>query len=57
MAWVVSGKTFLQRDYLKKWSVLSQMQEDQVQSIIINRPGESGIAGVVNVFLIPLDVI
>ena len=57
VAWIVSGKNFSQRDYLKKRSLLSHVQDDQVQSIIMNLPGESGIAGVVKVILIPFDVI
>ena len=58
---VLSGKRFLQRDwsknYLKKGSLSSQMQEHQLQSIIMNCPGESGIVGVVNGVLIRSDVI
>ena len=46
MSRLVSGKQFLQRDHLKNQSILCQMQEDQVQSIIMNCPGESGITGV-----------
>ena len=42
---------------LKKRSLLSQMQEDQIQSIIMNRPGESGISGVFNGVLIPMNMI
>ena len=30
VAWIVSRKNFSKRDYLKKWSPLSQVQEDQV---------------------------
>ena len=57
VAWIVSGKNFSQTDYLKKRSLLSHVQDDQVQSIIMNLPGESGIAGVVKGILIPFDVI
>ena len=42
----VSGKIFFQRDYLKKLSLISQMQEDQAQFIIMNSPGERGIRSV-----------
>ena len=57
VAWVVSGKNILQRDCFRKRSTLSQMQQDQVQSIIINRLGENGIAGVVNGVLFLFDMI
>ena len=50
-------ENLLQRDFLKVRSLLSQMQEDQVLSIIMNRPGKSEIAGVINRVLIPFDVI
>ena len=50
-------ENFLLRDYLRKRSLLSQMQEDQVQSIIMKRLGGCGIAGVGNGVLIPFDVI
>ena len=29
VAWIVSREKFSQRDYLKKWSPLSQVKEDQ----------------------------
>ena len=57
VAWVVSEKNLLQRDFLKVRSLLSQMQEDQVLSIIMNRPGKSEIAGAIDRVFIPFDVI
>ena len=46
--WEVSGKGFLQKDFQKRLPRSSQMLGGKAQSVIINRPGESGIADVVN---------
>ena len=45
--WVVSGKGFLQKDYQNRLSHSCQMLEAKAQSITMNRPEESRIAGLV----------
>ena len=54
VALVVSGKNFLQRE--KAVSFTSDTCRSGT-AIIMNLPGDSGIAGVVNGVLIPFDVI
>ena len=56
LAWTVSGKSYLQKDYQKSLPSLLQMPEDQRQSLIMNRSGVSGIATVLEEKFIPLDV-
>ena len=53
----VDSKTFLQKEYQKNLPLLSQMPEDQAQSLITNWPGVSKIAGVAGDELIPLHVL
>ena len=54
---LVSGKkNILQKDYQNRLSHSSQTQS-KTQSIIRNRPEESGIAGVVSELWIPFGVI
>ena len=36
------------KEYQNMLKALSQMSEDQGQYLVTNRPGESGLAGVVN---------
>ena len=50
----ISGKSYLQKEFQKTLQTLSQVPKDKVQFHITNRPGESGIAGVVGNKLIPL---
>ena len=57
VAWKVSGKLWKVREYKNSLPHLSQIPEGQGQYLITNRPGESGLAGVVNGMLIPLQVI
>ena len=57
VAWVISGKVYLQKGYQKGLLTLSQMPEEQVLSQITNPPGESGSAGVIGSKLIPLVTI
>ena len=57
VAWKVSGKPWKVREYQNLLPHLSQIPEGQGQYLITNRPGESGLAGVVNGRLIPLQVI
>ena len=46
LAWTVNGKSYLQEDYQKNLSLLSQMPEKRVQAPITNRLDVSGIGGV-----------
>ena len=57
VAWNISGRIWQTREYQKGLQDLSQMPEDRVHSLITNRPGESGLAGVVNNKLIPLNAL
>ena len=54
VAWLVSGKIYLQKEYQKALSTLSQMPEEQVLSQITNWSGEGGLASVIESQLIPL---
>ena len=44
----ISGKDYLIRDFQKQLSNLLQVQDEKVQSQILIRPGECGLAGVIN---------
>ena len=55
LVWTVSGKDYLQKVFHKTLPLLSQMPEDQVQMLITNQPGISGVAGVLKDRLIPLS--
>ena len=57
LAWIVSGKGCLQKEYQRNLPLLLQMPDDQAQSLITNRPGISGIAGVLGDKLIPLNAL
>ena len=57
VAWKVSGKLWKVREYQNSLPLLSQIPEGQDQYLITNRPGKSGLAGVMNGRLIPLQVI
>ena len=57
VAWNISGRIWQTREYQKGLQDLSQMPEDRVHSLLTNRPGESGLAGVVNNKLIPLNAL
>ena len=57
VAWLVSGKVYLQKGYQKGLSTLSQMPEEQVLSQITNQPGESGLADIIGSKLILLVTI
>ena len=54
VAWKVSGKLWKVREYQNSLPHLSQIPEGQGQYLITNRPGEIGLAVVVNGKLIPL---
>ena len=57
VAWKISGKLWKMREYQNSLSHLLQIPEGQGQYLITNRPGESGLPGVVNRRLTPLRVI
>ena len=54
LAWTILGKSYLQKEFQRMLQSLSQVPKGKVQSLITNRPGESGIAGAVGNKLIPL---
>ena len=56
LAWKVSGKNYLQREFQKGLPISSPAQEEMEQDLITNRPGESSIIGVLGNRLIPLHV-
>ena len=53
VAWTVSGKLWKVREYQNPLPHLSKTPEGQGQYLIITRPGECGLAGVVHGGLIP----
>ena len=55
LAWLASGKIYLQKECQKGLSTLSQMPEEQVLSQITNRLGESGLVRDIENKLIPLE--
>ena len=57
VAWLVSGKVYLQKGYQKGLSTLSQMLEEQVLRQITNQLGETGLAGIIGSKLILLVTI
>ena len=57
LAWIVSGKDYMQKELRKTLPLLSQMSEDQVQMLITNRLGVSSAAGVLKDRLISLSVL
>ena len=57
VAWKVSGKPWTVRECQNSLQHFSQTPEGQGQYLITNRPGESGLAGVMNKRLISLQVI
>ena len=57
LEWIVSGKDYMQKKFRKTLPLLSQMLEDQVQMLIINRSDISGTAGVLRDRLTPLSTL
>jgi len=55
--WRVSGKPWKQKAFRARQQSLYQIPEEKVPSLIMNRPGENGLAGLVNDKLIPLHVL
>ena len=59
MAWKVSGNSLLIQGYQSHLPVLSPVLEakDQVQTQIMTRPGENGLAGVLGKKLIHFSIL
>ena len=55
--WTISGKDYLRREFQKQLPSLLQVQDEKVQFQITIRPGECGLAGVLNNKLMHFDVI
>ena len=56
-AWTVSGLDCRTREFQRQLPILSPSQEDQILMQIMSRPGESGLAGVLEGKLIHFLVI
>ena len=57
LAWTISGKSYLRKKFQRKLSSLSQMPEDQLQTLNRSRPGLSRVAAVLADKLIQLKVL
>ena len=57
VAWKVSGNPLLIQDYQSRLPVLPLVLEDEVQTEITTRPGENGLAGVLEKKLIRFSVL
>ena len=55
--WKVTGKSLLQKEFQKRLPTLSQVAGGRAQHLITNRPGESGLAGVLRDKLIHFTVL
>ena len=53
----ISEKDYMQKEFQTNLLLLSHKLEDEVQTLITNWPGVSGIAGVLKDMLIPLSVL
>ena len=56
-AWLISGRNCKRQEFLRQQPRLSQIPEDQAHYLVTNRPGVSGLAGVVADRLIHFIVI
>ena len=56
VAWTISGKSSLRQAFQSQLSTFCQVQEEKVLRQITIRPGESGLAGVLNTRLIQFTV-
>ena len=54
-AWLISGNYWHQKAFQTKLQSLYQIPEEEVRSLLTNRPGASGLASVVNGRLIPFN--
>ena len=52
----ISGKDYLRRDLQKQLPILLIVQDEKSQGQIISRPGDCGLAGVINNRLMHFDV-
>ena len=57
MAWAISGRTYLQKEYQKGLLTLSQTVGEHLQSSVMSQLGRSGVTGVLNGRYPPLDQI
>ena len=57
MAWKISGKTWLRKEFQTWLPILSQISEDQALQLITNWPAKNGLAGVVKDRLIQLHAV
>ena len=57
VAWQVTGRDYLSKDFLIRQPNLLPSQEDRVLWEITNRPGRSGLAGVIQGKLIHFDAL
>lgn len=56
VTWKVSGRDYRTHEYQNQLQSLSQDVEESLQWGVLNRPGESGLAGVLRKKLIPFHV-
>ena len=54
--WTISEKYYLRRQFQEELSNLLQVQDEKVQIQITIRPGEYGLAGVINKGLMDFNV-
>ena len=57
MAWKISRKTWLRKEFQTRLPILSQIPEDQALQLITNWPAKNGLAGVVKDRLIQLHAV
>ena len=55
VAWTISGRTYLQKEYQKGLPTLSQAIGEHLQLRITSQLGRSGVASVLNRGYLPLD--
>ena len=55
--WTLSRKDYVRREFQKQLSNLLQAQDERAKSQITDRPGECGVAGVINHSLMHFHVI
>ena len=57
VAWMVSGDICLRKEFLSRQPILSPIQGDRVLYQVTSRPGRSGLADVIEGWLIHFDVL
>ena len=55
VAWTISGRTYLEKEYQKGLLTLSQTIGEHLQSSITSQLGRRGMTGVLNGRYLPLD--